>query len=34
LASCTEAVERAKTINGDMAKLQQPIEIFNNYTTK
>ncbi len=34
LAACKEAVEKAKTINGDIAKLQQPIEIFNTYTAK
>jgi hypothetical protein len=32
LIACAEAVEKAKTINGDMAKLQQAVEIYNNYS--
>jgi len=30
LASCTAAVEKAKAINGDIAKLQEAVEIYNN----
>ena len=33
LAGCTAAVEKAKTINGDIAKLQEAVEIFNSYTS-
>ncbi len=32
LIACAEAVEKAKAINGDMAKLQQAVEIYNNYS--
>jgi len=34
LVACTEAVEKAKTINGDIAKLQQAVEIYNSYAAK
>lgn len=34
LATCTAAVEKAKAINGDIAKLQEAVETFNNYTAK
>ncbi len=34
LTGCTEAMELAKTINGDIAKLQKAVEIFNNYTLR
>ncbi len=34
LTGCTEAVEKAKAINGDMAKMQQVVEIYNAYTLK
>jgi hypothetical protein len=30
LAGCTAAIEKAKTINGDMAKLQEAIDIYNS----
>jgi hypothetical protein len=33
LIACAEAVEKAKAINGDIAKLQQAIEIYNNYSS-
>ncbi|MBS1512690.1 MAG: hypothetical protein JST86_17730 [Bacteroidetes bacterium] len=29
LASCTPAAEKAKTINGDIAKLQEAVDIYN-----
>jgi hypothetical protein len=29
LAGCTAAIEKAKTINGDMAKLQEAVDIYN-----
>jgi len=32
LATCTAAVEKAKTINGDIAKLQEAVEIYNSYS--
>jgi hypothetical protein len=34
LANCTAAIEKAKTINGDIAKLQEAVEIYNNYVVK
>jgi hypothetical protein len=34
LIACAEAVEKAKIINGDMAKLQEAVEIYNNYKNK
>jgi hypothetical protein len=34
LITCAEAVEKAKAINGDIAKLQQAVEIYNNYNNK
>jgi hypothetical protein len=34
LVTCTAAVEKAKAINGDIAKLQEAVEIYNNYTVK
>jgi hypothetical protein len=34
LTGCAEAIEKAKIINGDMAKLQQVVEIYNNYSVK
>ncbi len=34
LTGCNEAVEKAKAINGDMAKLQQAVEIYNKYSLK
>ena len=34
LANCAAAVEKAKTINGDIAKLQEAVEIYNSYTVK
>lgn len=34
LIACADAVEKAKTINGDMAKLQQAVEIYNNNSNK
>ncbi len=34
LIGCSEAIEKAKAINGDIAKMQQAVEIYNNYTAK
>ena len=34
LAGCTAAAEKAKTINGDMAKLQEAVEIYNSSSIK
>ena len=34
LIGCAEAIEKAKTINGDMAKMQQAVEIYNTYASK
>ncbi len=34
LTGCAEAVEKAKAINGDIAKLQQAVDIYNNYNIK
>lgn len=34
LIGCAEAIEKAKTINGDMAKMQQAVEIYNAYASK
>jgi hypothetical protein len=34
LTGCAEAIEKAKTINGDMVKLQQVVEIYNEYSVK
>jgi hypothetical protein len=34
LAACAAAVEKAKTINGDIAKLQEAVDIYNSYTVK
>jgi hypothetical protein len=30
LAGCTAAIEKAKTINGDIAKLQEAVDIYNS----
>ena len=34
LTGCAAAIEKAKAINGDIAKLQEAVEIYNNYTVK
>jgi len=34
LTGCAAAIEKAKTVNGDMAKMQAAIETYNNYTIK
>lgn len=34
LAGCAAAIEKAKTINGDIAKLQEVVEIYNAYALK
>ena len=34
LTGCAEAIEKAKTINGDIAKMQEAVEIYNNYVSK
>ena len=34
LIACAAAVEKAKTINGDIAKLQEAVEIYNTYSIK
>ena len=34
LTGCTAAIEKAKTINGDIAKLQEAVEIYNSYSVK
>jgi hypothetical protein len=34
LVTCAAAVEKAKAINGDIAKLQEAVEIYNSYTVK
>ncbi|HNJ95903.1 MAG TPA: hypothetical protein PLS65_14085, partial [Ferruginibacter sp.] len=30
LAACAPAVEKAKSLNGDIARLQEAVDIFNN----
>jgi hypothetical protein len=34
LAGCTAAIEKAKAVNGDIAKMQEAVEIYNAYTVK
>ncbi|MES2772807.1 MAG: hypothetical protein V4722_01395 [Bacteroidota bacterium] len=34
LTGCTEAIEKAKTINGDIAQLKGAVEIYNSYASK
>ena len=34
LASCAEAIQKAKAINGDMAKIGEAVDTFNNYAAK
>ncbi|MEI9956784.1 MAG: hypothetical protein WDM90_10895 [Ferruginibacter sp.] len=34
LTGCTAAIEKAKSINGDMAKLQEAVDIYNLYASK
>jgi hypothetical protein len=34
LITCAEAMAKAKTINGDIAKLQEAVEIYNRYNNK
>ena len=33
LAGCAQAIEKAKAINGDIAKLQEAVDIFNHYSS-
>jgi hypothetical protein len=34
LAACTEAMQKAKASNGDMSKMGEAVETFNNYAVK
>ena len=34
LTGCAAAIEKAKAINGDIAKLQEAVDIYNNYAAK
>ena len=31
-AGCTAAIEKAKTVNGDIAKVKDAVELYNNRT--
>ncbi|MGG9962953.1 hypothetical protein [Ferruginibacter sp. SUN106] len=34
LTGCSTAIEKAKTINGDISKLQEAVDIYNSYSVK
>ncbi|GAB2807398.1 hypothetical protein [Ferruginibacter profundus] len=34
LTGCTAAIEKAKTINGDISRLQEAVDIYNSYSAK